>query len=490
MVNQAMLLKYSIRGAGYEEGSAVIENVAASLGEGGLLVLAGPSGSGKTTTLLAITGVLSNLLYGWVEGESLIAGINPLSPDGFDEIPSKIGAVLQDPDKQLTMPTPYSEVAFTLENLGYPENIVHEKTVEILERLGLRDKMYIHVEDLSGGEKRRLTFASAVVHDPPLLLLDEPSASMDPWGIREVRNFISDWRRRGKGVLVIEHKLRYFLWEDTKIHVYQGGKLVRELEAPLSRSETGFLEQIGVDAGPPRIKRVMPPNSSGHVLEARGLTIGYGEKIIARNIDLFLKKGEAVAVIGRNGAGKTTLLKTLAGALDPLDGEVLLLGEKTVAKQRIGRVFYVPQMPDYLFIGSSLEEELRETARKTGRSMEWLTSHIPWFSEERTISPYRLSHGQRRWLSIIIAYSYGAPVILLDEPSSGLDLKLFRQLVELVEELRNRGMSFLISTHDPRVVAEMCNRAYILDHGRLGEIDRYRAVELLEKEAGLSLEEA
>ena len=211
---------------------------------------------------------------------------------------------------------------------------------------------------------------------------------------------------------------------------------------------------------------------------------------MARDIDLYLDKGEAVAIIGRNGAGKTTLLKTLAGALDPLDGDVLLMGEKTSSKQRIGRVFYVPQMPDYLFITSSLEEELRETARKTGKTVEWLASHIPWYEEARRTSPYRLSHGQRRWLSIIIAYSYGAPVILLDEPSSGLDLKLFRQLAGLVEELRRSGVSFLISTHDPRVVGEMCNRAYILDRGRLSKIDRYRAVELLEKEAGLSLEEA
>ncbi len=485
-----MLLKYSIRGAGYGEGPAIIEDVSADLGEGGLLVLAGPSGSGKTTTLLAITGVLNNLLYGWVEGESWIAGINPVSPEGFDEIPTRIGAVLQDPDKQLAMPTPYSEVAFTLENLGYPEHIIREKTVEMLERLGLRNKMYAHVEDLSGGEKRRLTFASAVIHDPPLLLLDEPSASMDPWGIREVRGFISDWRRRGKGVLVVEHKLRYFLWEGARIQVYRGGRVVRELEAPLSRGEIRFLEEIGVDAGPPRIRRVEPPAVSGRVLEARGLVIGYGENIVARDIDLYLDKGEAVAVIGRNGAGKTTLLKTLAGALDPLDGDVLLMGEKTSSKQRIGRVFYVPQMPDYLFITSSLEEELRETARKTGKTVEWLASHIPWYEEARRTSPYRLSHGQRRWLSIIIAYSYGAPVILLDEPSSGLDLKLFRQLAGLVEELRRSGVSFLISTHDPRVVGEMCNRAYILDRGRLSEIDRYRAVELLEKEAGLSLEEA
>ncbi len=489
-MNEAVLLKYRIGGAGYEEGTTTIKDVAASLEEGGLLVLAGPSGSGKTTTLLAITGVLNNLLYGWVKGESWIAGINPLSPDGFDEVPTRIGAVLQDPDKQLAMPTPYSEVAFTLENLGYPEDIIREKTIEILERLGLRNKMYAHVEDLSGGEKRRLTFASAVVHDPPLLLLDEPSASMDPWGIREVRGFISDWRRRGKGVLVVEHKLRYFLWEDARIQVYHGGRVVQELDTPLSRSEIRFLEEIGIDAGPPRVKRVKPPIGSGRILEARGLVIGYGENIVARDIDIYLGKGEAVAIIGRNGAGKTTLLKTLAGGLDPLDGDVLLMGEKTSSKQRIGRVFYVPQMPDYLFVAPSLEGELREIAGKTGKPVVWVARHIPWYEEAGKTSPYRLSHGQRRWLSIIIAYSYGAPVILLDEPSSGLDLRLFRQLAGLVDELREEGISFLISTHDPRVVGEMCSRAYILDRGRLSEIDRYKAVELLEEEAGLSLEEA
>ncbi len=483
------MLKYSITAAGYLEEQKIIEDIEGELGEGEILVLAGPSGSGKTTTILAVTGVINNLLYGWVDGNVDLCGTNPLTPEGFEEVPGLIGAVLQDPDKQLVMPTPYDEVAFTLENLGYDEETIRRKTLETLKRFGLEEKMYSHVEDLSGGQKRRLTFASAVVHEPKLLILDEPSANVDPWGIREIRDFIQESRRKGRGVLIVEHKLRYFLWDDIEIHVYSRGRIIARLQTPLSKEEIQMLMENGIDAGPPRIID-LKGGTGETVLETRRLTIGYGENIIAENIDLRVEKGEAVAIIGRNGSGKTTLLKTLVGGLRELDGQIYINQEQVSMKERIRKVFYVPQMPDYLFVEQSLEAELREASRKTGTSIEELVELIPWYSVNKDTSPYRLSHGQRRWLGIVIAYAYKPSVILLDEPSTGLDLHLFKMLRKAVEELRMRGVSFIISTHDPRVVGEMCNRAYLLDNKKLQEIERYKAVEYLEKEAGPSLEEA
>jgi len=483
------LLKYSITAAGYIEGQKIIEDIDGELSGGEILVLAGPSGSGKTTTILAVTGVINNLLYGWVDGEVNLCGTNPLTPEGFEEVPGLIGAVLQDPDKQLVMPTPYDEVAFTLENLGYDEETIRRKTLETLKRFGLEEKMYSHVEDLSGGQKRRLTFASAVVHEPKLLILDEPSANVDPWGIREIRDFIQESRGKGRGVLIVEHKLRYFLWENIEIHVYRHGRIIARLQTPLSKEEIKMLMENGIDAGPPRIID-LKGGTGETVLETRGLTIGYGENIIAENIDLRVEKGEAVAIIGRNGSGKTTLLKTLVGGLRELDGQIYISQEPVSMKERIRKVFYVPQMPDYLFVEQSLEAELLEASRKTGTPIQELVELIPWYSANKDTSPYRLSHGQRRWLGIVIAYAYKPSVILLDEPSTGLDLHLFKMLRKAVEELRMRGVSFIISTHDPRVIGEMCNRAYLLDNKKLQEIERYKAVEYLEREAGLSLEEA
>lgn len=483
------MLRYCIGGAGYVEGVAVLRGLEGFVGGGELLVVAGPSGSGKTTAVLVLTGVLTNLLGGWARGRVDLCGVDPLDPAGFDMVPGLVGAVLQDPDKQLVMPTPYSEAAFTLENLGYGEEDVDRIVREALARFGLADKMFVHVEDLSGGEKRRLTFASSVVHRPRILFLDEPTANVDPWGVREIRGFVREMMSEGRTVVVVEHKLRYFLFDDARIHVIRGGRLVKELSAPLTGEEMRFLEEIGVDAGPPRI-RDFPPISGEIVLSTRRLSVGYGGSPLLSDVELMVWRGEAVAVIGRNGAGKTTLLKTLAGALEPLDGEIILRGEKTVSKQRVRRVFYVPQTPDYLFVGTSLENELREASRRTGVPIEELAGLIPWYDERRKTSPYRLSHGQRRWLGIVVAYAYRPDVILLDEPSTGLDLGLFRRLVRLVDMLRRLGVSFIISTHDPRVVGEMCSRAYMVRDGRLEEVDRAEAVEKLEREAGLSLEEA
>ncbi|PNV81026.1 MAG: hypothetical protein C0179_04785 [Fervidicoccus sp.] len=164
------MLSAKIESAGYVEGEAIIGNVSINAERGKLVLVGGRSGSGKTTLLFAITGILHTLLGGWVKGkvsyderEDILALEDPVSASG------KIyGFVLQDPDRQLLMPTPLDEVMFTLENFGSEENEAETRARELLNRFGLGEKMLKHVEDLSGGEKRRLSLASAIAHDPPV----------------------------------------------------------------------------------------------------------------------------------------------------------------------------------------------------------------------------------------------------------------------------------------------------------------------------------
>ncbi|ABN69163.1 ABC transporter related [Staphylothermus marinus F1] len=484
------MIKYSINAAGYVENEKILENILGEVSPGETIIMAGPSGSGKTTLLLTLTGVLTNLLNGWVKGKVLIDDLDPLQDSDFTNIPYVLGAVLQDPDKQIAMPTPLDEVSFQLENLGYNEEEAQRLAFLALKKYGLEKKANMHVEYLSGGEKRRLTFASATVHDPKVLFLDEPTASVDPWGIKQIREFIVEAEKRNKTIIIVEHKLKYFMDIVDEIHVLRRGKLERVYRKEEMTNEVlDQLEEMGIDAKSPHILPSRPVKNK-IILKTRNLTIGYpNSEVLVKDIDLELHEGEIAVIVGPNGSGKTTLLKTLIGAIPAIDGEIYYSGEKLVYRgnKLFKGLFYVPQQPDYLFIETSLAKEILELAKKTRTDPKIIAEKIPWFNELKNTSPYNLSHGQRRWLSIIIAWVYKSRIILLDEPTTGLDYSLFKELKRLINKLRDMGLSFIISTHDPRVVGELADTVYYMDpiSRRLDLRDKEEIVELLERIAGV-----
>ncbi len=460
-----MLLEARIEEAGYR-GKPVLRDVELSLGEGEKLLIVGSSGSGKTTILLSASGVLDNLLEGYTRGKVSLAGLNPLDPDGFTRVPSKAGFVLQDPDKQLAMPTPLDEVMFTLENLGWSEEEARKRAVEVLAEMGLKGLELVPVENLSGGQKRRLTLAASLAHDPVILFLDEPTASIDPWGLAELRSYLKRATGR-RGIAIIEHKARYFLDMVDRVVAVRDGRVAGSWR-PRSPSLVEELEAVGADAGSYTIRE--PGRSVGDVVaEAHGLGAGYKGRAVARVGELTVRRGEIVALIGPNGGGKTTLLKTIGGLLKPIEGEVILRG----------RVFYMPQHPDYLFLFPTVGREVAEVKASTGVDI----TSLPGFEWVRSVmdrSPYRLSHGQRRWLAFGIAMAYRADLYLLDEPTTGMDISLYRTFGSLVEELASRS-GVIISTHDVRVVAEHADRVYMVSGGRAWEVDKVDAVRLLEE---------
>lgn len=483
-------VRFDIGGAGYTPGRHILRRVSSSIGEGGLLLVVGPSGSGKTTLLLALTGVLSNLLGGVVEGSSDIYGVDPLSPMGFRSMPRMVGAVLQDPERQLAMPTPWDEASFVLENLGYGDEEIGRAVEGALKRFGLLDKAQVHVEDLSSGEKRRLTFASAVVHEPRLLILDEPTASLDPWGIGEVKRLVEEARGKGSSVIVVEHKVRHFIGEADRLMVIDGGMVKGEYGpgASLREGDLERLSSMGIDARRPEVREAERGPTGGVALEVSSLDVGLMEdRPLIRGASFEVNRGEVVALVGPNGSGKTTLLKTLIGAVKPLSGSIRVKGSdiSRMGRRKVLRsVFYIPQQPDHLFLASTLEGEVREASRKGGLGFEEAAGMIPWYHELRRQSPYRLSFGQRMWLSITIGGCYRPEVMLLDEPTAGLDYNLFRTLRGLIERLRERGTSLLIATHDARVIGELSDRALLIEGGRLRWEERDRLVETLEHLAG------
>lgn len=453
----------TVKRAGFSAEKPIVVDSELRVERGEAAMLVGPSGSGKTVFLLAITGVLKHFFNGYVEGSVKLAGLNPLAYSDYTKLPSKLGFVMQDPERQILYPTPLDEAVAVLEARGFTYEEAHRRALEVLKLLGLFSKLEEHVENLSGGEKKRLAIALSLVHDPEVLILDEPSASLDTEGIAFVKKLVREAVEKEHAVLLTEHKWRYFTDVASKAYV-----LVKHRVIPSTLDELASTERK------PECKD-STLSSGSIVLETRNLSVGYKGIALVRNVDIYLRQGEVVALVGPNGSGKTTILKTISGFLKPIEGEVVLKSS----------VFYAPQNPDVAFVHGSVEKELKNTARKTQVSFEDLSSMYPWFQSTRNLHPLRLSHGQRRWLSLLIAYAYGKGVLLLDEPTTGLDYALYNSLVKLVAKLKSEKRAVLVSTHDPRFIADVADRVYVVKDARVFEEDKCRVVESMYSEVGL-----
>jgi len=474
-----------IKRAGYKIGEDILRDIRMSIGRGQTILLVGPSGSGKTTLILAITGVLNNLLEGYVEGDVNIFGVNPIDPDGFISVPETIGVVLQDPDKQLSMSTPYDEVAFTLQNLGYDIESIEKLTYEILRLMGLENKILYDSLLLSGGEKKRLCIASSIVHKPRLLILDEPTANLDPWGVKDLLKYIYLLKERGYTLLIIEHKAKYFLRISDEIILLKDGSIAGKFYPHENRFRDiqNFLSRHGVDASFTVSKYHGGSGGNKDIhLKIENLWFRYPRSNVdvLRDVNIRVGLGDVIAFIGPNGSGKTTLLKLIAGFYKPQNGVIKLVqnGVEEVIKGPGDKIIYIPQEPDYMFIYSTVREELFKTGSID--KVRSLLNESPWLRPLLDKSPYDLSHGQRRWLAYYIARLYEPEVYLFDEPSAGLDLDLLKSFMDNILNLSREGKTVLMATHDPRILSMGIDRAFLFVDGKVIEKDPYEALNEME----------
>ncbi|MEM0368307.1 MAG: ATP-binding cassette domain-containing protein [Desulfurococcaceae archaeon] len=459
-----MALIAGIKRAGYDERSILLKNIDLKVNEGQIIVIAGPSGSGKTTLIFSLTGVLKHVLNGVIEGSINIDELNPLILEDFERLPGKIGILMQDPERQLIFPTPVDEISASLEALGLPYEDAMVQALNLLNNIGLKSKENTHVEDLSSGERRRLTIALAQIGDPSTYLFDEPSANLDPQGIMLVRELVAKLKKMGKTILIVEHKIQYFSDIADEIFLLHKGGL----------SKAFTVEDLFVKL--PECRNEVNPRGKT-IVEFEG-SIGYRDKTVLRNVEFNARRGEIIAVVGPNGSGKTTLLKTIAGYLKPLEGKVSLYTRK---------FFYAPQNPDLVFVHRTTRKELESIARKTGVTLDELLSKYPMFTKLKDLSPFQLSHGQRRLLELLIAFSYGEDLVMLDEPTTGLDPYLYEHVIKELKLRALNGSTVIIATHDPRVVVES-TRVYLIESDRLREADKCQVAESMFKTMGVIYE--
>lgn len=453
-----------------------LRNLDLTIESGERVLLLGASGVGKSTLLAALTGVLDD---GEETGRLLIDGIHPTRLKG------KVGLVQQNPESQLILERVGDDVAFGLENLAVPRERIWPIVHQALEQVRLDVSLHHSTGKLSGGQQQRLAIAGSLamqqVSDRPgLLLLDEPTANLDPAGVVEVRDTIRDVLNRTETTLiVVEHRVS--VWAelvDRVIVIGEDGLLADGAPAEVfaSQGETlaaagcwvpGISHELSIDSS-----RTISANTP--VLTAENLAIGYGVAV-QEALNLQIPQGLSTVITGENGAGKTTLALTLAGLHRALDGSVLAApeiaaGVKTrkreprnpinwTARELLPRIGTVFQHPEHQFVENTVEKELAVGLVASHKTAAEIAARVAELAEALRLtkllkaSPYTLSGGEQRRLSVAGVLATNPKLIFLDEPTFGQDRLTWISLVEIIRELLATGTSVVSITHDPEYLS-------------------------------------
>ncbi|TXK15694.1 ATP-binding cassette domain-containing protein [Microbacterium saccharophilum] len=444
-----------------------MRDVSFEIGAGERVLLLGASGSGKSTLLHGLAGVLGGDEEGEAEGELLLDG-RPAA-----DVRGRAGLVLQDPDSQVILARVGDDVAFGCENLGIPRDETWRRVDEALAAVGLDVPKDRPTKHLSGGQKQRLALAGALAMRPGLLVLDEPTANLDPQGVADVRDAVAGLLdRTGTTFMVVEHRTEVWLpIVDRVIVLGDGGVVADGTPADVLGSNGRRLAEAGVWV--PGIPPAMPaPPARPHgdvLLSARGLAVERLRGLpVATGVDLDVHAGGALAITGPNGAGKTTLGLTLAGLLPPAAGtlratEALAAGAGPApwswrSRELLTRIGTVFQDPEHQLLAPTVREELEVGPRalrlgeaETARRVDELLGRLRLSSLARA-NPYTLSGGEKRRLTVAAALATRPRVLVLDEPTFGQDSVTWAELVALLAGLRDEGSAIVTITHDAAVV--------------------------------------
>jgi energy-coupling factor transport system ATP-binding protein len=464
---------------------AALLDVDLDVAPGELLLVVGASGSGKSTLLRAVNGLVPHTSGGRFGGDVTVFGRSTRSHHPR-ELADVVGFVAQDPESQSVVDHVERDLAFVLENLGFSQEAMRRRVEEVLDALGIAHLRDRDPSTLSGGERQRCAIAGALAAGPQALVLDEPTSQLDPQGADDVLAALVRLNHDlGTTVVLAEHRLeraapladRAVLVDDAGVGVpaavgdvladYPGAPSVTRLGrllgwSPLPLTVRDARARAALD--PPALDPPRSPDAAavpGDVLlHAHDLRVALGGRTVVRGVDLELRAGDVIALFGRNGAGKTTLLRALAGLTTPSSGSV----DTQV------RVAYVPQNPNTMLFSPSVRRELVETQRLLGTtdaaSVErWLDAlHLTDLADAH---PRSLSGGQRQRVAIAAVAVGGAPVLLLDEPTRGMDAPSRAALEHAVREHAAAGGAVVLATHDVELAARIASHAVVLGDGEI-----------------------
>lgn len=442
-----------------------------SISKGKCIVLCGGSGCGKTTLLRCMNRLVPTFYDGVLKGFCRLNGRDTVDmPIG--EAGELAASVFQDPRSQFFTVNSCTEIAFGLENFGVSRDEIIKRVdmaFSVFDMEKLRDR---NVYELSCGERQLVSILSAWAADTDIMLLDEPTANLDHAAVNRFREILLKLKSQGKTLILSEHRLYYLSGIADEYRVIDGGEIKQKISAEemaeKSIDELRSMSLRTTDLSLVKISQRQPVTEpSGFTFAADGISFGYknGSNILS-GISVSAKQGEIIAVAGSNGCGKTTFGKIISGLLKPSSGNILFNGKKMKRAAIKQNVMFVMQEAEFQFFTNSVINELRYG--NNGR--EGLSEEIErllkktgmW--EVRNRHPFSLSGGQMQRLSLMLAFLSPKPVVVLDEPTAGLDAASLESCSDIIAEMSRKKLVFII-THDIELMAGVCTGCICISGG-------------------------
>lgn len=496
-----------------ENEDPALENINLTIPEGQFVLIVGGSGSGKSSLIRAMAGLVPDF-YGGVYGGNVYLDDTEIRRMDRKSLVQKVGMVFQDPESQLVMTNVEQEIAFGLENLGLSNNLMKRRVMEVTSALGLSDYLHSSSHTLSGGQKQKVALASVLAMQPEILILDEPTSQLDPIAGEEILTMVRRLNEEnGITVVLVEQRLERCFHLADRVLVMDKGKITYDHHAPETiatwshKNDTPFIPplaklfaHVGCPEVPVTVKQgrkilksyfdmnsndfkinIQPEKIKSHkivknksLVDIQNLWFTYPDgKEILKNVNLEINEGDFTVLMGENGAGKTTLLKNINGLLKPSRGSIKILGEDTKKKmveELAPLVGYLSQNPnDYLFL-PTVKEELDFTLKNLGLSDDGISDEIL-----RTLqvfnykdrNPRDLSSGERQRVALASVLVARPKLLLLDEPTRGLDYELKEKLAEILLKIKATGTAILMITHDVEFAAEYAEDIVLMAEGSM-----------------------
>jgi energy-coupling factor transport system ATP-binding protein len=475
----------------------VLSGASFTIPEGELVLVVGPTGSGKSTLLRCVNGLVPHFSGGTLHGRVVVDGRDTRDHRPRD-LADLVGFVVQDPVSSFVTDTVEEEIAYGMEAMGVPAAAMRRRVEETLDVLGLADVRHRPLADLSGGQQQRVAIGAVLAAGPRILVLDEPTSALDPVAAEEVlatlQRLVHDL---GITVLVAEHRLERVIHHADRVVLLGEGRVSGLLDpaeamrhSPIYPPVIALGRELGWSPLPLSVRdarrraRVLRDSLRGEpapvaptvpgiaVATVAGLGVSRGGTVALRDVDLTIGSGEVLAVMGRNGAGKSTLLASLVGQVPASTGRVRL-GDldprRGTPAQVVRRAGMVPQDASMILYAESVAAELTgadaDFGLAAGTASAVLDRIAPGLGREQ--HPRDLSEGQRVALALAVILASSPSLVLLDEPTRGLDYAAKRRLVEVLRELAASGHAVVLATHDVELAAELATRVVILADGEV-----------------------
>ncbi|MFA9397101.1 MAG: ABC transporter ATP-binding protein [Clostridiaceae bacterium] len=480
-----------------EEKNPVLKDISFTIEQGEIVFLIGKSGSGKSSLGKCLTGAIPNFYGGTVSGDIYIDNENIRNLDQ-NKRAKQIGMVFQDPEKQMIMNKVHREIAFGLENIGFDESQIKRRVFESLQFSNILDLAYRDIESLSGGEKQKVAITSVLAYLPKCIILDEVTSQLDPSSSYEVMELIKkinielgitiiiieqktiNWFEIADKIFFIEHgENKYFgdkkgFYKNKK---YYNNYLPDYLQIA-NYFDIGYLENKKQARNIFRtieLKKIRKEEAIIHkekLIEIKKLKVSFEKKQVIRDLSLDINKGEFFGIIGSNGAGKTTLLKTIMGIIK-YNGTIKLNGKeiKNIKKSEIPRqIAYISQNPNDYISKDTVYDEIKFTLDNykidNNKRIDEILKQLDIFNIKDK-NPRDLSGGETQRVAIAAMIVLDPEIIILDEPTRGLDSDLKEKLGDLLVKLNNKGTTIILVTHDIEFTSNYCNKFMLLINGEM-----------------------